>query len=276
MADNGATGGEQPVALGEAFREFVETLKAEKRAAHSVYVRKYIEHVGADTVSTALTSSKVELYAEQNIKASDPNAAERVEALKAWFQFLRKKNYVGQNYGVNIRVRRSSGSGRGAPGTQVRLEQAPVEMTAEGIEALKRELDELNARVPELVAEVAKAREDKDFRENSPLEAAREALAFNQARRQQIEATLKRAVVVDRGQDDRSAVGSTVTVTRLDTNQQQTFKLVGPREANAREQKISVESPVGAKLLGRRPGEEVEVQVPSGTIEFRIDAVQQG
>jgi transcription elongation factor GreA len=72
-----------------------------------------------------------------------------------------------------------------------------------------------------------------------------------------------------------AAVGSLVTVTRIDTEAQTAFKLVGPREANATERKISVESPVGKELLGRRPGDEISVEVPSGVIAYRIDAVGQ-
>jgi transcription elongation factor GreA len=146
-------------------------------------------------------------------------------------------------------------------------------MTAEGLASLQRELDELNARTPDLVKAISVAREDKDFRENAPLDAAREALAFNDQRRKQIEAALKRAVVVERAGDDLSAVGSMVTVTRLDNMKSVTYKLVGAREANAAESKISVESPVGRELLGRRPGDEVTVAVPSGEIQYRIDAV---
>jgi transcription elongation factor GreA len=92
----------------------------------------------------------------------------------------------------------------------------------------------------------------------------------------QLEADLRRAVVVEHTSEDVSAMGSTVTVTRLDNSRQSSFMLVGGREANAAQQKISVESPVGKELLNRRVGEEVEVVVPSGTVQYRIDAIKQG
>src|SRR5690606_16036905 len=108
-----------------------------------------------------------------------------------------------------------------------------------------------------------------------PLEAAREALAFNEQRRREIETALKQAVIADRQVADVSAVGSTITVTRMDTEATNIWKLVGPREANARDQKISVESPVGKALIGRRPGDLVTVEAPSGVLEFRVDSVAQ-
>lgn len=74
---------------------------------------------------------------------------------------------------------------------------------------------------------------------------------------------------------DISTIGSTVTVTQLGKPDSREFKLVGQREANAKEQKISVDSPVGKELLGRRVGDEVEVTVPSGKIQYRIDGIRQ-
>jgi transcription elongation factor GreA len=146
-------------------------------------------------------------------------------------------------------------------------------MTVEGIAALRDELADIEAQIPALEQAIGLAREDGDLRENAPYHAAREALAFKTQRKQEIENALKRAVVAERASDDRSVVGSTVRVTRLDKNETVEFKLVGAREANAQERKISVESPVGKELLGRRPGEEVQVSVPSGIIQYRIEAV---
>ncbi len=275
MSHDSATEQASSITLGEALTEYINSLKPEVRITHSVYVRKYVEHAGEQTYVASLTSARIESYAEAQIKVSDPSAGDRVAALKQWFQFLKKRSYTAQNYGVHIRVRKLPG--RASPGASRTItdEDNRVEMTREGHEALSAELAGLRARTPELVAAVAHAREDKDFRENAPLEAAREALAFNEQRVKAIEATLKRAVIVQEAPaaDDRSAIGSVVTVTRVDTGTQETYRLVGAREANPAEKKISVESPVGKVLLGRRPGDDVSVNVPSGTIQFRIDTI---
>jgi transcription elongation factor GreA len=257
--------------LSEALNDYLETLKPDQRHAQETFVRRYVEHAGERMPVAMLSGSRVESYVESQIKPSDPNAPDRVSALKLWFQFLRKRNYTATNYGIHVRVRRSGG--RAAGSNAVRVEQSPLEMTAEGIETLRSELAVLTAETPDLIQAIAHAREDKDFRENAPLEAAREALAFNEQRRKRLENSLKRAVVVERQSHDRSALGSTVTVTRLDTGRQSIYKLVGAREANAGDQRISVESPVGRELLGRRPGDEVRVAAPSGLIQFRIEEV---
>ena len=257
--------------------EYLKSLKPEQRRQHEQHVRRYVEFMGEDFQVSQLTGSRVESYAEAQIRPTDPNAQDRVVALKAWFQYLKKKDYVAENHGIHIRVRKTAGRTPGRS-TSTRQLHEPLEMTAEGLEALQTELAEIQATMPGMERAVATAREDGDLRENAPYHAAREALAFKTNRKQQIESALKRAVVVERAAaaDDRSTVGSVVTVTRMDKGETIVYKLVGAREANAADKKISVESPVGAKLLGRRPGDQVEVNVPSGVIQYRVDAVSHG
>ncbi len=258
------------VTVGEAFSEYIESLKPEQRHQQETFVRNYVEHAGDGTVIATLTGSRVESYVEARVKASDPNAPDRVAALKAWFQFLKKKGYSAQNFGVHVRVKRPARRAGSAP---IRVVQAPLAMTGEGIAALQRELDELNLKIPDMQREIELARSDGDLRENAPYHAAREALAFTNAKKDQLENSLKRAVTVAHQTEGSSALGSTVTVTRLDNDRQFVYKLVGAREANAAAQKISVESPVGRELLGRKPGDEVVVTAPSGSIHFRVEAV---
>lgn len=261
--------------LGEALQEYLEYLKPEIRVRNGSYVRKYVEFAGQDVWITSITGSHVEYYRDSQIQPTDPAAPERVAALKDWFQFLKKRNYTEANFGVHVRVKKS-GARTGNAATQVRIEQQSIEMTAEGVEGLEKELQELQEARPQIIKAIQEAREDKDFRENSPLEAAREALAFNEQRQREIESVLKRAVINESGSGDLSSVGSFVKVTRLDTNNTDTWKLVGAREANAGEKKISVESPVGKALLAKRAGDTVTVEAPSGVLEFRIEEVSQG
>lgn len=273
MTDDALSETQAPKTLAEALQEYLDTLGPEAHNTQGVYVRRYVEAVGPDMELASLSGARVELYAEAAIHPSDPAAGERAAALKSWFQFLKKRNYTSKNYGIHIRVRKTAGR-NGSSRRQVRVEEAPLEMTADGIAGLRRELAELEAKRVELERAIAHAREDKDFRENAPLDAAREALAFNESRRRQIEDTLKRAVVAEGGSHDVSRIGSVVKVCRLDTGKTEAYQLVGAREANVAQRRISVESPVGRELLGRRPGDEVTVEVPSGVLQFRIESVE--
>ncbi len=263
-----------PITIGEALDEYLGTLSPEVHNTTSSFVKRYVDYAGRETAVAAITGARVESYALENIQISDPHQADRVVALKAWFQFLKKRGYAEKNYGVHVRLRRAAGRASAAQ----TVNDETIEMTSEGIDGLREELALLEARVPELVKAISIAREDKDFRENAPLEAAREALSFNEGRRRDINDILRRAVAVDAGgdgdsEDDRSTIGSTVQVVRLDNSHDIEYKLVSAREANAAARRISVESPVGKELLGRRPGDEVTVSVPAGVIQFRVTAV---
>ena len=123
--------------------------------------------------------------------------------------------------------------------------------------------------------EIRKAMLDKDFRENSPLDAAKDKQGHIEARVRDIEAMLKRAVIVDdKARTGRVRVGSTVRVKNAGSGKVTEYAIVGPTEANAAEGKISSVSPVGKALLDCVPGDEVEVSVPSGTVKLHVEAVQ--
>ena len=261
----------RPITLGEAMAEYLSTVKPELRSSYAQTIRRFVEYAGESQLVSSLTGSRVELYAENQIKPSDPTAPERVAALKAWFQYLKRKDYAPANFGVHIRVRRVAG--RSAASNNAPVQEERIEMTADGLETLKRQYDELASQQAELIQAVETARSDGDLRENAPYHAAREALSFHQQKMKDIEHSLARAVVVQ-ARDERSSVGSVVSVTNLDTNKTFDYTLVSAREANAAQQRISVESPVGRQLLGRRVGEEVLVSTPRGESRFRVEAVK--
>ncbi len=263
--------------LAEALDQYLTSLKNEQRRTQEQYIRHFVKSTGEEKVLTYLTGSRVELYAEREIKSSDPNAQERVQALKSWFQFLKKREYTAANFGIHIRVRKVAGravanANRGA----LRVEEQPIEMTSDGIDQLKIDLGRLQEEREETVHAVEIARSDGDLRENAPYHAARERLAFIDSKIKSITETLKRAVVVERAAgEERSTVGSTVAVTMVAEGKTQSYQLVGAREADARQNRISVESPVGRQLLGRMAGETVMVELPNGKqIEYRVDDVK--
>jgi transcription elongation factor GreA len=261
--------------LQEAFTEYLASLKPEQRNAEAGFVSALVNSFGGQTRVDWLSGSRVESYAETAIRPNDPAASDRVAALKRWFQFLKKRGYAAENLGIHVRLKRTQAGRSSAAASRTRAEAEPVVMTPEGKRKIEEELEELRRQERGLIQAIATAREDKDFRENAPLDAAREALGHNHGRRRELEDALKRAVVQTTSDGDRAGLGSIVQVTQVNTSAQRTFRLVNAREANAREQLISVDSPVGKQLIGRRPGEEVVVDTPSGPIQFRIDAVTQ-
>jgi transcription elongation factor GreA len=119
--------------------------------------------------------------------------------------------------------------------------------------------------------------EDKDFRENAPLDAARDHQGYVEGRIRRLEATLQQAVVV---QDDPAPsgheveIGSTVVLRNLESGAETTYTLVRPGEVDAAQGRISFQSPMGQALLLHRAGDQVDVAAPSGTRRFRIESVE--
>ncbi|MCS7297305.1 MAG: transcription elongation factor GreA [Bacteroidia bacterium] len=146
-------------------------------------------------------------------------------------------------------------------------------LTKEAFERLREELHELKTRRrAEVAAAIAEAREKGDLSENAEYAAAREAQRLLEARIAELEALLAQSQVIDISQIDTSRVSllATVRVLNLSTNREHLYTLVPAVEANVQLGKISVESPIGRALLGRRVGDEVVVQVPAGQMRLKV------
>lgn len=148
-----------------------------------------------------------------------------------------------------------------------------VYMTEEGLEELKDELHRLRTEERSRIAdEIAEARAKGDLSENAEYDAAKEEQGKLEAKIADIEDTIARARIVDEStvDDSKAYILSDVTVENLDSGDERTFTLVSEQEADVSEGKISIESPIGEGLLGKEEGDEVEIQVPAGTVHFKI------
>ena len=152
----------------------------------------------------------------------------------------------------------------------------PVYLTAEGVINLRRELDHLvNVKRPALAKRLRKAIQQGDLSENADYITAKEEQGFLEGRIQQIEAMLRRAVIIQEdGPTDEVALGSRVTVIEEGAEESEVFHIVGPAEANPTNGKVSNESPLGRALMGRQVEDAVTVEAPGGEIVFRITAIQ--
>ena len=130
---------------------------------------------------------------------------------------------------------------------------------------------------PRIVAAIAEAREHGDLKENAEYHAAREQQGFCEGRIKDIEAKLSHAQVIDVTQIENTGkviFGVTVTLINLETDQSVTYQIVGEDEADVKNGKISVTSPIARGLIGKEEGDEVSVTTPSGVVEYEIDSVE--
>jgi transcription elongation factor GreA len=148
-------------------------------------------------------------------------------------------------------------------------------ITAEGLAQLKTQLEELEGPTrAELAKKIKAAREEGDLSENAEYHALKEEQGHLETKIQRLQERLRSAVVVEADHGAGVVVfGSTVTVTDLENEREQTFTLVGPTEADLKTGKLSAESPVAKALMGAGPGDVVEVATPRGARKWRVDTL---
>jgi transcription elongation factor GreA len=147
-------------------------------------------------------------------------------------------------------------------------------ITAEGLQALKEELAQLEGEGRRAIARrISAAREHGDLKENAEYHAAKEDQAHLETKISRLAERLRRAQVVEAPSVDADCVhfGSTVHVVDEGSGRQSTFTIVGPTEADLRAGKLSAESPMALALLGAGPGDVVEVEAPRGTLRWRVE-----
>lgn len=150
---------------------------------------------------------------------------------------------------------------------------ATVYMTEEGYKKLLDELAEMESvQRPAISKQIAEAREKGDLSENAEYDAAKEAQGLLEMKISQLKTTIAQARILDAGNisTDTVQILNKVRIKNINNSQEMTYTLVTESEANLREGKIAVNTPIAKGLLGKKKGEIAEVTVPSGTIKFEI------
>ena len=156
------------------------------------------------------------------------------------------------------------------------MEREPI--TSQGLEKLKKELDELkNVKRPKIIEAIAEARAHGDLKENAEYHAAREDQAKTESKIIEINDTIARANVVDVTKLEKGnnvIFGSTVCLKDLEINTKKTYKIVGKDEADITKNYIYFRSPIGKALIGKKKKELVTVITPAGEKNFEIKEIK--
>lgn len=149
----------------------------------------------------------------------------------------------------------------------------PHYISPEGLEQLKKELENLKIKRQEIALRLEEAKALGDLSENQEYAAAKEAQAFNEGKIVELEQLLREAVVIDKSWRATSVqIGSTIEVRA--NGKDQVFTIVGSEESNPSSGKISNESPLGRAFLGHKEGEAVEAETPGGRVRYKILAIK--
>ncbi|MCF8027131.1 MAG: transcription elongation factor GreA [Desulfobacteraceae bacterium] len=151
------------------------------------------------------------------------------------------------------------------------MRQVPI--TRQGFESLKKELHQLRkVERPGNIRAIEEARAHGDLSENAEFSAAKERQSFLDARINELEYKLANAEVIDPDTlpKDKAVFGCTVVLENIDTGDEVSYQLVGPEESNIKEGRISVESPLGKAIIGRKLGDEIVINAPGGRRNYEL------
>ena len=144
-------------------------------------------------------------------------------------------------------------------------------LTAEGFLELETDL-KINKR-PEVIKALKEARALGDLSENADYDAARDAQAKLEGRIKELEYKLENAKIISNDSKDTVSIGSTVTISYIDDDETEEYKIVGSLEADPFNNKISNESPIGAAIIGKKVNEIVSVETPNGSFDVKIESI---
>ena len=261
---------QETVTVIEGISKYINNPRTKTDGPHTASeLGRFAQYYGADRVLKEIDPSEVGSYSESISEGGAvPQAAEKLQVVRAFLSYMKKSGHLEVNLAQHVRIKKNR-----VRNNKPADIQEVIELTPAGHKQLNAELESLKNERVGLAEEIHKAAQDKDVRENAPLEAAREQQGHVEARIRDIELQLRNAVVIDpkkRRKDARVRIGAKVTLKDLTSGKEQGYTVVSVSEANPLENKISNVSPVGKAVMKRVAGQQIEVDTPLGTQSFLI------
>lgn len=257
--------------LSDAASHYLASLPAAEAVAGRQVILQFVRWFGRERPMDGLTAHEIANYA-QRLSSSATDYGNKLDIMRAFLAYARKKGWTKNNLALHFKARK--GKSKPAAGAERGLPK-PVSLTRQGYDKIEEELESLKAKRPQVITDIRKAAADKDFRENAPLDAAREQLGHIDGRIKELEEALKSATVMD-GKTEvstRAGVGSSIVLTDLASDEQLSYTIVSPREVDPARGRISSASPIGKAIIGKGPGDVIEISVPAGRLRYRIEQV---
>ena len=267
---------ERRLSLNESVTMYLATLPPEQRQESQQELNRFVRWYGGDRLMSELGAREIGEYGEsvsKSIRSSVTDPAKKIEPVRNFLTFAKKAKLTEVNLAPNLRVSKTK---KGQMVKDSHKEAEQVHLTTEGHAAMKSELEALKNERPRVAEQIRHAAADKDFRENAPLDAAREHQGHIEGRIRELEATIKGATIMKEKTSItvRVGIGCTVALYDLNTGEQLHYTLVSPSESNPTKGKLSIASPTGKALLDQEIGTVVEVTAPVGTFLYRIEEIK--
>ena len=237
---------------------------------------RFVAWCGRERNVDEVSPAEVADYA-QYIGLGGMESVQRLNPVKAFLGYWKTEGWIQNGLAAHLRLpraRRSSSGRRGAGSSHSPRES--TQLSQEGYDRLVAQMVLLKEERTSVVEDIRHAMADKDFRENAPLDAAKERQGFVELRIRELEAALLNAQILGKGRavpQQRSVVGAKVTLRDVDSGKKLVYVLVDVREADVSSGKISTSSPVGQALLDRAVGDEVKINIPKGTLHYLVERI---
>jgi transcription elongation factor GreA len=255
--------------LSEALTQYITGTTATLDSYAHQELHRFGRSLGLDREVDTLAPPAIADYAEA-VVAAGGDVHGRLAPLKEFLAYLKKHNFSAHSLAPHVKIPRATQ--RAMLASKAALELIP--MTKEGKQLLQDEMDNIKGGRVGVIDAIRLAAADGDFKENAPLDAAREVQGKAEARVRELEETLRRSVILDPKVGKGVRVGSTVVLQDLGSGKNVTYKLTDSAEADPPSGKISIVSPVGEALMGHNPGEEISVQTPKGERKYILSTIK--
>lgn len=265
---------EENIKLGEAATRFLAGLPSENKEGIQREVYNFVRWFGWERPLATISIPEVANYAER-LSLSDTEYSKKLELVRSFLTYAKKEGLIKGNLALHLKARKRETK------TQIaskRASKEPTSLTQRGYQELKASLETLKDRRSQAIEEMTKAAADKDFRENAPLQAAKEECGRLEGQIRELEETLKSAVIIN-GKGEKNELrlkvnlGDRIVLHDLASGEELHYLIVGSKEVDPIKGKISDVSPIGKAVIGRAVGETVEVVVPAGNMKCRIDRI---
>ena len=270
---------EQSLSISEALTHFVAAKKSAKSAQQSPQeLGRFVAWCGRERKGSELAPSEVAEYAQQ-IGLGGSESIHRLSPVKVFLTYWKDQGWINNGLASHLRVprtRRTASPSKTTTRTNGRVFFGGSQLSQEGYDRLVSQLDDLKDQRALVLEDIKRAMADKDFRENAPLDAAKDQQGIIELRIRELEVSINNAQILPEGASSkvaRSSVGAKVTLKDTSSGKTIAYTLVDVREADVSAGKISTVSPVGQALLDRMVGEEVTINVPKGTLRYRVQRI---
>ena len=260
--------------LDQLWQEFNRSGDARSKLSRDdlALLRRFVRWCGPNTTASTVTPYRIEGFLQKQLSSTTLPPRAYLPPLKLFFTFASDRGTLTDNPMRRVRLPRGQGRAARAAGNQ----EDSVLLTEEKLTEFQAELERLQEEErPRILRDLSEARADGDLRENAAYDDAKKQQGMVEGRIRELEQMIRRAELLGDGEQPtgKVVVGSLVELESPGSRRRRQFRIVSPEETDPRNGKLSFQSPVGQGVMGRSPGETVEVETPRGVTHYRIVSV---